>query len=188
MLPGEACVEFARRLVLEAVAQPEAQTLRVDAAEFVDIARVERRRHAVLVRPEVACIGVDGRVFLDGEGLACAEVRAVIGVRAVVARRRAAEVGAVVALGAACTQRSFEPEPVVLRELAEDARADVADFAAAVRAVVEVGVVGAAAVFDEGAEENLRAVFLNIFTRPADTEPFHEILRKLTSEVEAALA
>ena len=169
MLPGQPGIALTRAPVLPAVAEAEAQAMRVDVGEVVGIARAAQfHRHTVLVRPEIAHIGVEGSALLQREGLADAEVDAIVGIRAVVSGILAMQ--AVVALGTACACGGFEPQAVLLRQLAQDTEAKIAELAAAVCAIVEIGIVSAASVFDEGAEESLRAALRRIFTRPANAE------------------
>ena len=97
---------------------------------------------------------------------------AVIGVRTIVTGICSVEL--IVARSAAAARGCFEPKTVLLRQLAENTDAEVADLAAAMRAVVQIGIVCAAPVFYEGAEEKLRCALDEVFTRPAyaKTPPF----------------
>ena len=81
-----------------------------------------------------------------------AEMPCKVAARTVVAGRLPGDVAAVVALCPTDAQTAFEIGAALALGLCHDTGTDVAGLAVAVRAVVEVGVVRAASVFDEGAE------------------------------------
>ena len=152
ILPRESCVEFAVHVILHGKACAEADTARSGCAEVIRLAGRKGCARARLMRVEILGIGIDLVAIDEFALLSDPNVTGEVAARQIVAGALRADDAAVIALCTTNAQTALKIGAALALRLCHDTDAEVASLAAAVRAVVEVGVVVAPTVLDERTE------------------------------------
>ena len=127
--------------------------MRVHAVKGIILSGTEGCIHPRLMGVEIAQVGIQLIPAANAELFPEAQMRGIVAARSVVGGYGAfVDAAGIVALCTAAMYGSFDPQTAALRIFRHKTAADVADLAAAVRPIVEIGSVTAMSVFDEGAK------------------------------------